>query len=175
MWHLPEQRLYEAIDVKSGLVEGFNRDVLANLITFYILRPSIKAEDVDNSQYLDLDEKYIYNLGNTYNRNYAFRMHRHISSNRPRHFGKPDIEFWEKIHHLRHPENAFMLGFREMNWFKMAKYDSLGKFHWHPEFRQLDYHIPAYQPAKFRPEGKKKKQGYSRVKTVFPPIPRDES
>ena len=53
----------------------------------------------------------------------------------------------------------------------MAKFDALGKKHWHPEFRELDYHVPAYQPAKFRPEGKKKGMGYSRVKKVFPPIP----
>ena len=73
------------------------------------------------------------------------------------------------------PTNYFFLflqmGHRELEWYNMAKYDALGKKHWHPEFRELDYHVPAYQPAKFRPEGKKKGMGYSRVKKVFPPIP----
>jgi hypothetical protein len=63
------------------------------------------------------------------------------------------------------------MGHRELEWYNMAKYDALGKKHWHPEFRELDYHVPAYQPSKFRPEGKKKALGHSRVKKVFPPIP----
>ena len=63
------------------------------------------------------------------------------------------------------------MGLRELPWYEMAKYDMMGKKHWHPEFREMDYHIPAYLPSKFRPEGKKKKRGYSRVKKVFPPVP----
>ena len=101
-------------------------------------------------------------------------MHRHIFSKRPRHYSKPDTEAWEKIHRIKHPDQGFHLGLREMPWYLMAKYDSLGKFHWHPEFRPLDYYIPKYQPAKFRPEGKKKRHGYNRVKKVFPPLPENE-
>ena len=49
------------------------------------------------------------------------------------------------------------MGHRTLEWYNMAKYDALGKKHWHPEFREMDYYIPAYQPSKFRPEGQKKK------------------
>ena len=80
---------------------------------------------------------------------------------------------WEKLYKLRHPEFGFMLGHRDLEWYNMAKYDKLGKFHWHPEFKALDYYVPAYQPRKFRPEGKKKGHGYNRVKKVFPPLPPD--
>ena len=75
---------------------------------------------------------------------------------------------------IKNPEQSFHLGLRELPWYLMAKYDALGKFHWHPEFRQLDYYIPGYQPSKFRPTGKKKGHGYSRVKKVFPPLPEEK-
>ena len=57
----------------------------------------------------------------------------------------------------------------------MARFDALGKFHWHPEFRHLDYHPAPYVPQKFRPEGKKKYFGYNKGKVVYPPIPEDEA
>ena len=174
LWSLPEQCLYESIDVKSGHVEGFNKEVLVNLIKPYLVKPTITDSNVDNSEYLGPD-KYLHNMKNKYNRHYGVRMHRHVYSRRPRHLAKPDKEMWEKLFRLRHPEQSFAgLGQRELNWYNMAKYDYMGKFHWHPEFRALDYYIPAYQPAKFRPEGKKKYQGYNRVKAVFPPIPDEE-
>ena len=46
-------------------------------------------------------------LQNNYNRNYAWRMHRHVFSRRPRFLAKPDKEMWEKIYRLRHPEQTF--------------------------------------------------------------------
>ena len=50
-------------------------------------------------------------LQNNYNRNYAWRMHRHIFSRRPRFLAKPDKEMWEKIYRLRHPEQTFPVSF----------------------------------------------------------------
>lgn len=172
MWNLPKQTLYEAIDVEAGHVEGLNLEVLANIIRPYLLKPTIEEKDIDNSEYL-APHKYIQNVQNDYDRRYIYRMHRHLYANRPRQYAKPDIEPWERINRIKHPDQTFMLGLREMPWYEMAKYDSLGKFHWHPEFRQLDYYIPAYQPSKHRPEGKKKGRGYSRVKQVFPPLPKE--
>ena len=196
MWNLPKQTLYEAIDVEAGRVEGLDKEVLAKLIRPYLLKPQIEEKAIDNSEYLGtfsvhfrnsvrFDEffrllfsaphKYVQNVKDDYNRRYIHRMHRHLYANRPRLYGKPDIEPWEKVNRIWHPEQTFFMGLREMPWYEMAKYDSLGKFHWHPEFRQLDYYIPAYQPSKFRPEGKKKYRGYSRVKKVFPPLPKEET
>ena len=88
MWNLPEQRLFESI--QEGHVEGFNQEVLTNLIRFYLIKPTVGSEDVDNKDYLG-EAKYLHNLKNQYNRNYAFKMHRHVFSNRPRHYEKPEI------------------------------------------------------------------------------------
>ena len=88
MWNLPEQRLFESI--QEGHVEGFNQEVLTNLIRFYLIKPTVSSEDVDNKDYLG-EAKYLHNLKNQYNRNYAFKMHRHVFSNRPRHYEKPEI------------------------------------------------------------------------------------
>jgi len=170
MWSLDEQPLYDEIDTTSRQVKGLNLEVLANLIKFYLLKPTVREKDIENTEYLS-PKKYIHNLNDTYNRNYAWRSHRHIYSKRPRHLEKPDVEMWEKIYRLRHPDQTFPMGFRELPWYEMAKHDHMGKKHWHPEFREMDYYIPAYQPSKFRPEGQKKKRGYNRVKKVFPPIP----
>ena len=88
MWNLPEQRLFESI--QEGHVEGFNQEVLTNLIRFYLIKPTVSSEDVDNKDYLG-EAKYLHNLKNQYNRNYAFKTHRHVFSNRPRHYEKPEI------------------------------------------------------------------------------------
>ena len=91
-----------------------------------------------------------------------------------RHYPKDDILMWEKLFKIRHPEVGFQLGERDLPWYNMAKWDKLGKFHWHPEFRPLDYYIPAYNPRKNRPEGKEKGHGFGRVKKLFPPIPDED-
>lgn len=168
-WHLPEQQLYSGIEESTGQVVDFDKDVLATLIKFYLMKPTIKSEDFDNNEFLS-EKKFMHNLNNDYNRNYGFKTHRHMYSKRPRHYAKPEIETWEQIYRVRHPEQTHTLGNRERPWYNMAKYDYLGKHHWHPEFRQFDYYMPAYNPAKFRPKGKK---GFGRVKKVFAPIPDD--
>ena len=106
MWSLDEKPLYDEIDAKSGHIEGFNIDVLTNLIKFYLLKPTLREKDIDNSEHLS-HKKYIHNLNDVYNRVYAWRMHRYIYSKRARHLSKPDIEFWEKIYRIRHPEQTF--------------------------------------------------------------------
>ena len=52
MWSLPEQTLYDSIDVNSSTVEGLNLDVLANIIRFYILKPKVAQQDIDTEGYL---------------------------------------------------------------------------------------------------------------------------
>ena len=106
MWSLDEKPLYDEIDTTSRHVKGLNLEVLANLIKFYLLKPTLREKDVENSEYLS-HKKYIHNLKNNYNRNYAWRSHRHIYSKRPRHLPKPDTEMWEKIYRQRHPEQTF--------------------------------------------------------------------
>ena len=170
MWNIPEQPLFEDIYPEAGHVEGFNQEVLTNLIRFSLIKPTLQPEKIDNQEYLG-ESKYLHNHENAYDRNYAFNHHRMIYSNRGRHFPKPDIEMWEKVYRIRHNTMiGFRSGLRDLPWYKMAQYDKLGKFHWHPEFRQLDYYIPAHNPRKFRPEGKRKGWGYNRVKKVFPPL-----
>ena len=61
MWSLDEQALYENIDLESRQVDGFNIDVLSNLIKFYLLKPTLREKDVDNSENLG-EKKYIHNL-----------------------------------------------------------------------------------------------------------------
>ena len=61
MWSLDEQPLYDNIDLESRQVEGFNIDVLSNLIKFYLLKPTLREKDVDNSENLG-EKKYIHNL-----------------------------------------------------------------------------------------------------------------
>ena len=106
MWSLDEQPLYDEIDTTSRQVKGLNLEVLANLIKFYLLKPTVREKDIENTEYLS-PKKYIHNLNDTYNRNYAWRSHRHIYSKRPRHLEKPDVEMWEKIYRLRHPDQTF--------------------------------------------------------------------
>ena len=90
MWNLPEQPLFE--DIHADHVEGFNQEVLTNLIRFYLIKPTLKSENVDNQDFLG-ESKYIHNLKNQYNRNYGFKMHRHISSKRPRF-----VIFFKELH-----------------------------------------------------------------------------
>ena len=169
MWSLDEKALYEDIDVNSGHVKGFDKEVLTNLIRFYLLKPTLSLNDIDNTEFLG-PKKYLHNIGDKYNRNYAFKMHRHLYSNREPMNAKPDIEPWEKIVHIQFPSEGKILGKRENPWFLKYKTDPKGKFYWHPEFRTLDHYWPAYNPVKFRPKGKGDVD-HKWVKKVFPPIP----
>jgi len=174
MWNIPEQPLFEDIYPEAGHVEGFNQEVLTNLIKFSLIKPTLHPERIQNQDHLG-KSKYLHNHKHAYDRNYAFNMHRMIYSKRGRHIPKPDIEMWEKVYRLQHNTMiGHRAGLRDLPWYKMAMYDKLGKFHWHPEFRQLDYYIPAYNPRKYRPQGKRKGWGYNRVKKVFPPLEENE-
>ncbi len=76
LWHLPEQKLYEGVD-DEGNVEGFNREVLRDLIKFYLVKPTIKAEDVDNEGFLG-ENKSLINLEEDYDRQYFHASHRFV-------------------------------------------------------------------------------------------------
>ena len=99
-----------------------------------------------------------------------------MTSNRPKHYKKPETEPWQKLLMMKHGNREFQRGVRERFWFQMARVDHLGREHWHPEYKHLDYYEPAYQPAKFRVGSDKfKKSGrLHRVKKVSAPLPEEE-
>jgi hypothetical protein len=85
------------------------------------------------------DKKYVFNVKNSYNREYFTSAHRFVYSNRPRHLPKPDILAYQRIFMINHPEQMFVVGNREQHWFKMKNIDFKGREHWDPEFRTLDH------------------------------------
>jgi len=87
MWHIPEVELYKSID-ENG-VKGFRTEyddlfftlhvdcsknakkyhssVLATLVKFYLMEPTVTESQIDTDGYLD-DLKYVHNVTNNYNR-----------------------------------------------------------------------------------------------------------
>ncbi len=55
----------------------------------------------------------------------------------------------------------------------MANYDHMGKHHWHPEFKHLDYYDPPRKLAKYRKPRKGHsplERGPKRVKKAVAPL-----
>jgi len=70
---------------------------------------------------------------------------------RPRHFEKPEMYLWEKIHLVDHAAMfAKNVGLRRRRWFQMYKVDQAGRQHWHPEFKQYDEARHRYVPKGYR-------------------------
>jgi len=157
IWHTEERPLFSK---EAGGGVRVEKDVLKTLIRFYMQQPALTM--LADADLLD-------NVKNNYNREAFYNTHRYMFSNRPKATDKPDIEAWQKIRMIHHPELDFHRGLRERPWFKMARYDYKGREHWHPEFKHLDYYEPSYQPVKFRAE-----KHMTRVKKIVAPIPDEE-
>ena len=44
MWSPLEAQLFTSLDVSTGEIEGFDRNVLADLIKLYLLKPTVSQE-----------------------------------------------------------------------------------------------------------------------------------
>ena len=127
---------------------GFNPLVLKTLLKYYLIKPT--SSKIENSGYLG-ERKYLYNVKNDYNRQYLHEALRMMYSKRPRHRLRPSIEAYQKLHYIRHKSPWYMKDcLREQPWFIMKDYDHMGKEHWHPEFKEFNYHNGPYVPRKFR-------------------------
>ena len=95
-----------------------------------------------------------------------------MTSNRPKHYKKPETEPWQRLLMMKHGNREFQRGVRERFWFQMARVDHLGREHWHPEYKHLDYYEARYQPAKYR-QGKPMRGVLHTVKKVTAPLPEE--
>lgn len=158
LWAGEDQRLYDSVE--DGKVVNFTPSALVPLIKMYLREPRIR--DYNLTPYLN-SAKTVANFHEPYQRKFLFENIRHIYSNRPRHFEKPEIYMWEKINLIDHPGPfAIQLGLRRRRWFQMAKVSHLGKEHWHPEFMSLDDKRHRYIPKALRPEDYMRKKGLGR-------------
>ena len=178
-WHLPELELYSHVDLEKREVVGFNPLVLKTLIKFYLIKPT--SSKIENDGYLG-ERKYLYNVKNDYNRQYLHEALRMMYSKRPRNRLRPSIEPYQKLHYVRHKAPWYIKDcLREQPWFIMKDYDHMGKEHWHPEFKEFNYHNGPYVPEKFRLARRNYHKIHpgeqllwkSRAKVVTAPLPPD--
>lgn len=151
-WGTKEMKLFENIDDK-GKLQGFNENVLRNLIHFYINEP--KTHDINNMKpYLGEKEQKIADIENDDRRIFLEKQYKFITSNRERNLSMPEIYAWEKIYKIDHKT-------RPME--PRRRFFELGI---NPFKRTLDDHTPEYIPKELRPEGPKSKKKWK--KTYYP-------
>merc|ERR1712150_174040 len=179
-WHLPELELYSHVDKETKEVIGFNPIVLKTLIKFYLMEPTVS--NVGNEEYLG-ERKYLFNVKDNYNRQYLHEALRFMYSKRPRYHRRPNIEAYQKLFYIRHPNIMSPLGLREQPWFILKDRCFKGKEHWDPEFKTFDYHNGKYIPKKFRPAKRWPHDIHpgaitlrkNRGKIITTPLPADEN
>lgn len=150
-WGTKEMNLFETIK-DDGSIEGFNVEVLKNLIKFYINVP--KKRDIDMKPYLGKKEKRVADIDHTERREFLENTFKHIASNRPRHRLSYEIYNWEKIYKIDHETRP------------MAAKRRPFELHQNPYSRRLDDHTPKYIPKALRPGGPKSKDKWE--KTYYP-------
>lgn len=150
-WGTKEMNLFESIK-DDGSIEGFNVDVLKNLIKFYINVP--KQRNIDMKPYLGKTECKVADINHTERREFLEKTFKNIASNRPRHILPYEIYNWEKIYKIDHETRPMAPRRRpfELNQF--------------PYKRRLDEHVPKYIPKVLRPGGPKSKEKWE--KTFYP-------
>ncbi|CAG0892767.1 unnamed protein product [Darwinula stevensoni] len=97
-WATTQQPLFDAVE--GGQLHGFNKTVLFNLLKLLIRSPKERV-GVNLQPYLGA-EKVAANLSDDRYRNCIEEQYKHLSSNRPRHFDRPEIYPWEKIYKVDH-------------------------------------------------------------------------
>ncbi|XP_040574320.1 uncharacterized protein mRpS30 [Lepeophtheirus salmonis] len=167
LWFSPYRELY-TLD-SEGSLSHINEDLLQDLISIYLEKGDVSKE---HTPYLHPQYKYIHQIKSAYDREYFWK--RYLTMNNPSmdNLKRPTIEPWEKIHLIDNPSSMSMLGLRDRQWFRMAKYDFRGREHWDPEFRKLDYYEPPYLPVKFRKTRNPFKRNQYRTRKVTIPVPK---
>ncbi|RZC39772.1 28S ribosomal protein S30, mitochondrial [Asbolus verrucosus] len=135
-WATPELKLFE--ELKDGKLEGFNDEVLNNLIKFYVNAPETRL-GVNLKPYLSKEETVCADYGDDDKREWLEREYKHLVSNRPRSRLVYEIYAWEKIYKIDH-ETRFMDKKRRPFEFKINPFD-----------RKLDDRKPRYIPRALRP------------------------
>jgi len=145
LWVGEDKLLYERVE--DGKLVNFDPSALEPLIGQYLTQPEPRE---DLTPYLG-DAGRVSEHHDSYQRRYFKSVHRHQYSNRPRHFEKPEMYLWEKIHLVDHAAMfAKNVGLRRRRWFQMYKVDQAGRQHWHPEFKQYDEARHRYVPKGYR-------------------------
>lgn len=81
-WITEPIKLFDKIENEK--VQGFNEEVLKNLIKFYVNTPEERV-GVDLKPYLGKSEKVIADIEEDERRNWLEKYYKHLVSNRPRH------------------------------------------------------------------------------------------
>lgn len=81
-WITEPMKLFE--NINNDKVEGFNEEVLKNLIKFYVNAPQSK-EGVEMKPYLSHGSKLIANIEDPERRIWLESRYKHLMSNRARH------------------------------------------------------------------------------------------
>jgi len=165
MWVGEDNHLFTGVE--NGKVLNFTPSALAPLLKMYMLEPQVRQYSL--TPYLS-EVKTVSNFHDPYQREFLHSTVRHMYSNRPRHYAKPEMYLWEKISLVDHPgPYALQMGLRRRRWFQMYKVSHLGKEHWHPEFESYDNKKNRYIPKALRPEDYMRKKGLGRRYNKFLP------
>lgn len=81
-WITEPMMLFDKIE--DGKIQGFNEDVLKNLITFYINMPAARSNE-NMKPYLGESVKYVADITDPERRAWLETRFKHLTSNRPRH------------------------------------------------------------------------------------------
>jgi small subunit ribosomal protein S30 len=161
-WGTPEMKLYDEID-DEGKMQGFNEDVLKNLVQFYVNQP--KPREHEMKPYLGKDKK-IADIEDVKQRDWLEKCFKRLVSNRPRHLPLPEIYNWEWIYKINN--NTRPLD-RRLRFFELGI---------NPFARRLNEHQPKYIPRHLRARGPHDKKKFEA--TYYPlnhkmNIPREQS
>jgi len=153
-----DEKLFDRVE--DGKIINYRPEALAPLVKMYLRQP--QARDYSLTPYLSQD-RTVANFHEPYQRNSLHNKHRHMYANRPRHYEKPEMYLWEKIHLVDHPGvKAHLIGSRRKRWFQMYKVHHWGREHWHPEFEAYEEKNNPYLPKAYRAEDYMKKKGLGR-------------
>jgi len=153
-----DEKLFDRVE--DGKILNYRPEALAPLVKMYLRQP--QERDHSLTPYLSQDQT-VANFHEPYQRNSLHNKHRHMYANRPRHYEKPEMYLWEKIHLVDHPGvKAHMIGSRRKRWFQMYKVHHWGREHWHPEFEAYEEKNNPYLPKAYRAEDYMKKKGLGR-------------
>uniref|UniRef100_A0A1S4GB15 Uncharacterized protein n=2 Tax=Anopheles gambiae TaxID=7165 RepID=A0A1S4GB15_ANOGA len=154
-WGTDAMQLYESID-ENGKINGLNKEVLQQIIMFYINEPKERA--VNLKPYLCPTETRVADIEDENRRVFMERAYKHMASNRPRHRLVPEVYQWEKIYKIDNKtrpmepkRRPFELGENMYN-------------------RRMDEHALKYIPRAVRPGGPKSRPKFEA--TYYPNVRR---
>lgn len=146
-WITPSQKLFESFE--NGKLQGFNEDVLKNLITLYINEPKAK-EGVNLKPYLGKNEKVAADYEDIVKAEWLERQHKHIQSNRPRH--KKDQMYqvydYERIFVIEHQTKPARKKWRPFDFGEQPYWKPLD---WKPDIIPRKQRVNPILGPKYRP------------------------